>query len=65
MSKFEYLNQSGCTEVESLPDKVLHQEVMQSFSTMKFSSDEVDGIFRVISGVLLLGNLQFDGSTLT
>lgn len=37
MNKFEFLNQSGCDEVDTIDDRGLFKEMMESFLTMKFS----------------------------
>ena len=57
ITKFNYLNQSGCHLVDSIDDKVLYTEMVESFTTMQFQPYEVDAIFRVLAGVLLFGNL--------
>ena len=60
---YNYLwhNQSGnqVTEVPSINDKECYKEVIDCFKSTNFSEDEIKQIFRVISAVLLIGNLKF------
>ncbi len=52
-------------EVETINDKALYEEVLQSFKTMSFSNDEVNAIIFVVAAILLIGNLKSDDKTLT
>lgn len=54
---FEMLNQSGCTEVETINDKALFDEMNHSFKTMKFNPSQLNAIYRLVGCILLLGNL--------
>ena len=59
---YEYLNKSECFEVETINDKVLFDIVQESFQTMKFSINEIDAIYQILSAILNLGNIEFDDS---
>ena len=60
---YNYLwhNQSGnqVTEVPSIDDKECYKEVIDCFKSTNFSEEEIKQIFKVISAVLLIGNLKF------
>ena len=60
---YNYLwhNQNGkqVTEVPSIDDKECFKEVMDCFKSTNFSEEEIKQIFKVISAVLLIGNLKF------
>ncbi|EAR96913.2 myosin head protein (macronuclear) [Tetrahymena thermophila SB210] len=60
-----YLKVSNCYEVSTINDNALFKEVVEAFHTMGINQEEQDTIFRIISSILLLGNVQFDQSTLT
>ncbi|KAL4466910.1 hypothetical protein ABPG74_010507 [Tetrahymena malaccensis] len=60
-----YLKSSNCFEVPTIDDNALFKEVVEAFHTMGINQEEQDTIFRIISSILLLGNVQFDQSTLT
>lgn len=36
-------------------------EVREAFTTLAFTDDETDSIYRLLSGILLVGNIEFDG----
>ncbi|XP_043931168.1 unconventional myosin-X-like [Protopterus annectens] len=56
---FHYLNQSGCIKDENLDDKQIFDNVMTALRVMEFSEEEIHDIFKLLSGVLQLGNLEF------
>lgn len=56
-SKYFYL--SSCTDVQSINDKKDFEEVMQAFKDLEITKSETDDLFRIVSGVLALGNLEF------
>lgn len=60
-----YINSSSCFVVPTINDKALFEEVIEAFNTMGITQNEQDTIFRIISAILLLGNVEFDSSTLT
>eukprot|EP00466_Bigelowiella_natans_P015699 jgi/Bigna1/127316/aug1.4_g2024 len=62
--KYQYLNQSGCSTVEGVPDEdVFHNELLPSMLELNFSQAEIDSIFQIVAGVLTLvrtgGNINF------
>ena len=45
-------------EVDSIDDKENFKEILECFKSTGFSEEEIEGIFRVVACVLLLGNLN-------
>ncbi|KAK5857623.1 hypothetical protein PBY51_010853 [Eleginops maclovinus] len=56
---FHYLNQSGCLKDKSLNDKELYNSVMEALKVLDFSEEEIRDMFKLLSGVLQLGNIEF------
>ncbi|KAJ3612778.1 hypothetical protein NHX12_019036 [Muraenolepis orangiensis] len=56
---FHYLNQSGCLKDKSLKDKELFNNVMEALKVLDFTEEESRDMFKLLSGVLQLGNIEF------
>ncbi|XP_028809967.1 unconventional myosin-X-like [Denticeps clupeoides] len=56
---FHYLSQSGCVKDRSLDDKQLFDSVMEALKVMEFTEEEIRDMFKLLSGVLQLGNVEF------
>uniref|UniRef100_A0A3P8US07 Myosin X, like 1 n=1 Tax=Cynoglossus semilaevis TaxID=244447 RepID=A0A3P8US07_CYNSE len=56
---FHYLSQSGCLKDKSLNDKELYNSVMEALKVLDFTEDEIRDMFKLLSGVLQLGNIEF------
>ena len=56
---FEYLNRSGCIEVDDVDDAHEFSEMREAMERLNFSHDEIYNVFRLVAAVLHLGNLQF------
>ncbi|KAI4803743.1 hypothetical protein KUCAC02_025392, partial [Chaenocephalus aceratus] len=56
---FHYLNQSGCMKDKSLNDKELYNSVMEALKVLDFAEEEIRDMFKLLSGVLQLGNIEF------
>nr|XP_057947427.1 unconventional myosin-X isoform X4 [Doryrhamphus excisus] len=56
---FHYLSQSGCLKDKSLNDKELFNSVMEALKVLEFSEEEIRDMFKLLSGVLQLGNIEF------
>uniref|UniRef100_A0A8B9L4C5 Myosin X, like 1 n=1 Tax=Astyanax mexicanus TaxID=7994 RepID=A0A8B9L4C5_ASTMX len=54
---FYYLNQSGCLKDRSLDDKQLYDS--EALKVMEFTEEEIRDMFKLLSGVLQLGNIEF------
>uniref|UniRef100_A0A3Q2DRB7 Myosin X, like 1 n=1 Tax=Cyprinodon variegatus TaxID=28743 RepID=A0A3Q2DRB7_CYPVA len=56
---FHYLSQSGCLKDKSLNDKELYNSVMEALKVLGFTEEEIRDMFKLLSGVLQLGNMEF------
>ncbi|KAI7807751.1 unconventional myosin-X [Triplophysa rosa] len=56
---FHYLSQSGCVKDRSLDNKQLYDDVMEALKVMEFSEEEIRDMFKLLSGVLQLGDVEF------
>uniref|UniRef100_A0A3Q3W028 Myosin X, like 1 n=1 Tax=Mola mola TaxID=94237 RepID=A0A3Q3W028_MOLML len=56
---YHYLNQSGCVHDSSLDDKQLFNGVMEALKVMEFTEEEVKDVFKLLSAVLQMGNIEF------
>uniref|UniRef100_UPI00398E4DB6 unconventional myosin-X-like n=1 Tax=Pristiophorus japonicus TaxID=55135 RepID=UPI00398E4DB6 len=56
---YHYLRQSGCVTDESLDDKQMFEKVMAALLVMGFGAEEMHDVFKLLSGVLQLGNIEF------
>lgn len=59
MSRFLYLSKSGCYDVEGLDDQKDFQEVLNAMKTVNISDKDQFNIFKIVSGILHLGNITF------
>lgn len=57
---FFYINQSGCVRIDDVDDAADYREATAAFREIGFLDQEVDDLFRVIAGVLQLGNVLFE-----
>ncbi|XP_056145205.1 unconventional myosin-X [Lampris incognitus] len=56
---YHYLSQSGCVKDSSLDDKQLFDSVMEALKVMEFSEEEIRDVFKLLSAVLQMGNIEF------
>ncbi|MGH0121066.1 UNVERIFIED_CONTAM: hypothetical protein FKN15_069269 [Acipenser sinensis] len=56
---YYYLRQSGCVKDKSLDDTQLFNCVMAALKVMEFSVEEIRDVFKLLSGVLQMGNIEF------
>nr|XP_057937730.1 unconventional myosin-X [Doryrhamphus excisus] len=56
---YHYLSQSGCMQDSSLDDKQLFNSVMSALQVMEFSDEEIRDVFKLLSAVLQMGNIEF------
>ncbi|XP_060786441.1 unconventional myosin-X-like isoform X3 [Neoarius graeffei] len=56
---YHYLRQSGCVQDGSLDDKQLFLSVMEALKVMEFTEEEIRDVFKLLSGVLHIGNIEF------
>jgi len=65
MESLNYLNKSQCFQVANIDDKRGFHEVMQSFEDLGFNPCEIQEILEILTGILLLGNLEFSNENLS
>uniref|UniRef100_A0A671Z009 Unconventional myosin-X-like n=1 Tax=Sparus aurata TaxID=8175 RepID=A0A671Z009_SPAAU len=56
---YHYLSQSGCMQDSSLDDKQLFDSVMEALKVMEFTEEEIRDVFKLLSAVLQMGNIEF------
>uniref|UniRef100_A0A665WUF6 Unconventional myosin-X-like n=1 Tax=Echeneis naucrates TaxID=173247 RepID=A0A665WUF6_ECHNA len=56
---YHYLSQSGCVQDNSLDDKQLFDCVMEALKVMEFTEEEIRDVFKLLSAVLQMGNIEF------
>ncbi|KAI5846829.1 myosin IC heavy chain [Tricharina praecox] len=56
---YVYTSKSGCMQVPGIDDVVDFQETLQAMQIIGLSQQEQDQIFRMLSTILWLGNIQF------
>uniref|UniRef100_A0A7N0SYH6 Uncharacterized protein n=1 Tax=Kalanchoe fedtschenkoi TaxID=63787 RepID=A0A7N0SYH6_KALFE len=56
---FHYLNQSNCIRLDAIDDAKEYLDLRRAMDIVGISSEEQDGIFRVVAAVLHLGNVEF------
>ncbi|XP_047334223.1 myosin-6 [Impatiens glandulifera] len=56
---FHYLNQTNCYELDGVDDAKEYLDTRRAMDVVGISSEEQDGIFRVVASILHLGNIEF------
>lgn len=60
---FKYLNQSSCRDIDGMIDSELFDGILSCLKKMNFSMNREMAVFKLLSGVLYLGNIEFlDGN---
>ena len=57
--KYLYTDSNQVLTVPTINDKALYVELKECFETIGFTNNEILTIFKVVSAVLLLGNIDF------
>lgn len=64
LESYNFLNQSGCVQIDGVDDQQDFREVVAALDTLQFSSDMQQQMMRILTAVLLMGNVSFKiGST--
>ncbi|XP_071978386.1 unconventional myosin-X-like [Engystomops pustulosus] len=56
---YQYLSSSGCVTAEGLNDKDMYNKVLTALQVMDFSDEEIGEVWKLLSGTLQLGNVEF------
>jgi myosin protein heavy chain len=56
---YNFLKGSGCFTVRNINDVEEYKDTLKAFDIMSFSAEDKDSILKIVSGILLLGNLSF------
>ena len=65
LENFKYITNKNNSEEEIENFRTNFKILIDSFNKLSFSSEEIQTIFKVISAILLLGNLDFEEESLT
>ena len=64
IENYNYLNNSTIYyRTDNVNDRDTYDELLESFEKLNFEKSSIDNIFRIISFILNLGNIQFDNSS--
>nr|XP_006825386.1 PREDICTED: unconventional myosin-Ib-like [Saccoglossus kowalevskii] len=58
--KYNFLNQSGCINVDTIDDKKDFAVTQKAMQVLGFSDEEILGIYKLLAAILKLGNIQFE-----
>ena len=64
-TSYDYLNQSGCLEVDSISDEEEFQSTRMAMKTLGLTLSQQLAIFKLISAHLHLGNIVFEEDNIT
>ncbi|XP_012264562.2 unconventional myosin-IXa-like isoform X2 [Athalia rosae] len=59
ISQYNYLNKSGCYDLENIDERHEFSRLKQSMEMVGFTPEKQRRLFAVLSAVLLLGNVEF------
>lgn len=61
MDSFHYMNQSGCIQIEDVDDTQEFHDANNAFKEIGFTPEEQHNLYRIVAGILHLGNINFTG----
>lgn len=57
---FAYLNKSGCYTLDDVDDHDMYEKLCLALQVLEIPLELVTGLFQVLSGILWIGNLEFE-----
>eukprot|EP00878_Enallax_costatus_P022226 GHUV01023569.1.p1 GENE.GHUV01023569.1~~GHUV01023569.1.p1 ORF type:complete len:1540 (+),score=641.95 GHUV01023569.1:53-4672(+) len=60
VTEFNYLNKSGCTDIDGVDDVQNFHEVLEALSDIGVSDRDIRTLLSTLSGILWLGNVRID-----
>ncbi|ETO02461.1 hypothetical protein RFI_34970, partial [Reticulomyxa filosa] len=58
--QYYYCNSGNCTTVPGINDKGDFDDVREAFKTLEFNEKDVESIYRIVAGILHIGNVEFE-----
>mmetsp|Transcript_45103 Transcript_45103/g.72092 ORF Transcript_45103/g.72092 Transcript_45103/m.72092 type:complete len:1517 (+) Transcript_45103:1288-5838(+) len=62
VDSFNYINKSGCSEIDGVDDNEEFEFVVQALADLDFEEEEQEWLFRTTCAVLHLGNVEFESN---
>ena len=59
IKSYAYLNQSGCFSLSDVDDAASFESLNMAMTVLNIDENTCEGIFSLVSAVLLIGNLKF------
>ncbi|MCL4146309.1 UNVERIFIED_CONTAM: hypothetical protein GTU68_025870 [Idotea baltica] len=59
VNSYHFIRQGNASKVDSISDKTDYKSVQQAFKILGFSPNNIDSIWKVVSAILHLGNIEF------
>jgi len=61
--QFYYLTRSSCVQVDDVDDAKEFEEMVEAMGKLGFSAEDQEAAFRLVAGVLHLGNIEFEAGS--
>ncbi|XP_064104605.1 unconventional myosin ID-like isoform X1 [Macrobrachium nipponense] len=62
VNSYHFIRQGGTPRVDTIADKTDYKACQGAFKTLGFSNEQIDAIWRIVSAILHLGNIEFTSS---
>lgn len=57
---YQYCTGGNCVTVPGINDKADFEDVREAFKTLEFNGKDVDSIYRLVAGIIHMGNIEFE-----